>query len=180
MTMQFLNLNLIFVIIKLLANINNAHGNCGYSMNLNNFHTNYSERIINGQDAVPSSWPWIVSLQQLDYRGNWFHFCGGSLIDFDLVITAAHCLYDFTYVNEFRVVVGLYDKSISPISSNIIIPSGFKIHSSYSSIIKNGYDIALIQLKRKVELSSTIGIICIPELVNTTTVINMNVSVAGW
>jgi hypothetical protein len=32
-------------------------------------------RIVGGQEAVPYSWPWIVSIQ---YRGG--HFCGGTLI----------------------------------------------------------------------------------------------------
>jgi hypothetical protein len=32
-------------------------------------------RIVGGQEAVPHSWPWLVSLQ---YGGS--HFCGGTLI----------------------------------------------------------------------------------------------------
>ncbi|XP_053190083.1 chymotrypsin A-like [Scomber japonicus] len=48
--------------------------------------TGYS-RIVNGEEAVPHSWPWQVSLQ--DYTG--FHFCGGSLINENWVVTAAHC-----------------------------------------------------------------------------------------
>ncbi|XP_015671362.1 chymotrypsinogen B-like [Protobothrops mucrosquamatus] len=44
-------------------------------------------RIVNGEDAVPGSWPWQVSLQ--DKTG--FHFCGGSLINENWVVTAAHC-----------------------------------------------------------------------------------------
>jgi hypothetical protein len=32
-------------------------------------------RIVGGREAVPHSWPWLVSLQ---YHG--YHFCGGTLI----------------------------------------------------------------------------------------------------
>ena len=34
-----------------------------------------STRIVGGQEALPNSWPWLVSLQ---YRRR--HFCGGTLI----------------------------------------------------------------------------------------------------
>lgn len=48
---------------------------------------NANQRIVNGENAVPGSWPWQVSLQ--DTSG--FHFCGGSLISPNWVVTAAHC-----------------------------------------------------------------------------------------
>ncbi|ELW63007.1 Chymotrypsinogen B [Tupaia chinensis] len=59
-------------------------------------------RIVNGEDAIPGSWPWQVSLQ--DKTG--FHFCGGSLISEDWVVTAAHCGVKTTDV----VVAGEFDQ----------------------------------------------------------------------
>ena len=44
-------------------------------------------RIVSGQDAQPYSWPWMV---QINYRGG--HFCGGSLVSPQWVVTAAHCV----------------------------------------------------------------------------------------
>uniref|UniRef100_A0A8C9W9U9 Chymotrypsinogen B, tandem duplicate 3 n=1 Tax=Scleropages formosus TaxID=113540 RepID=A0A8C9W9U9_SCLFO len=43
-------------------------------------------RIVNGEEAVPHSWPWQLSLQ--DFTG--FHFCGASLINENWAVTAAH------------------------------------------------------------------------------------------
>ncbi|XP_029803795.1 chymotrypsin-like elastase family member 3B isoform X2 [Suricata suricatta] len=50
-----------------------------------------SSRVVNGEDAVPYSWPWQVSLQ---YKkdGAFHHTCGGSLIAPDWVMTAGHCV----------------------------------------------------------------------------------------
>ncbi|TKC51880.1 hypothetical protein EI555_000155, partial [Monodon monoceros] len=47
----------------------------------------FSQRIVNGENAVLGSWPWQVSLQD----SNSFHFCSGSLISQSWVVTAAHC-----------------------------------------------------------------------------------------
>jgi secreted trypsin-like serine protease len=43
-------------------------------------------RIINGREARPGAYPFVVSLQR-----NGGHFCGGSLLDSTTVLTAAHC-----------------------------------------------------------------------------------------
>lgn len=47
-----------------------------------------SARIINGTEAEPGSWPWMVGL----YNENDTLYCGGVLISDRFVLTAAHCL----------------------------------------------------------------------------------------
>ncbi len=54
-----------------------------------------SFKIIDGTEAPVNAFPWIISLQ---YRGN--HFCGGSLLTHEYVVTAAHCM-DFGNVKNF-------------------------------------------------------------------------------
>lgn len=47
----------------------------------------YSERIVGGTDAEPGDAPYQVSLQ---VRGR--HNCGGSILNANWILTAAHCV----------------------------------------------------------------------------------------
>ena len=47
-------------------------------------------RIADGFDG--NTWPWIASIGSYDSDGRWRHFCGGTLIDHNNVLTAAHCV----------------------------------------------------------------------------------------
>ncbi|KAJ3066400.1 Azurocidin, partial [Quaeritorhiza haematococci] len=59
-----------------------------------------------GGDPVgtPEKYPWLVSLQN-----NGRHFCGGSLIAPNVVMTAAHCTSTFANPNTYKVAAHRYD-----------------------------------------------------------------------
>ena len=58
----------------------------------------WNAKIIGGREAPLGSIPYQVSLQ--DEYG---HICGGSIIDSEFILSAAHCCHD----DEFSVLAGL-------------------------------------------------------------------------
>uniref|UniRef100_A0A3Q2ZXU6 chymotrypsin n=1 Tax=Kryptolebias marmoratus TaxID=37003 RepID=A0A3Q2ZXU6_KRYMA len=115
--------------------------------------TGYS-RIVNGEEAVPHSWPWQVSLQ--DYTG--FHFCGGSLISDSWVVTAAHC----NVRTSHRVILGEHDRS-----SHAEVIQVMKVGKVFKHPQYNGYtinnDILLIKLASPAQMNMRVSAVCMAE-----------------
>merc|ERR1712243_179164 len=61
------------------------------------------ERIVGGEEAVPHSIPWQVSLRR---KSDNFHFCGGSVLGPNHVVSAAHCTVIWVSPDEVVVVAG--------------------------------------------------------------------------
>ncbi|XP_003472158.1 chymotrypsinogen B-like [Cavia porcellus] len=111
-------------------------------------------RIINGENAVPGSWPWQVSLQ----TNTGFHYCGGSLICENWVVTAAHCEVSTSDV----VVAGVYDlKRTDKFTQFLQIEKVFT-HPSYdSNTLCN--DIAVIKLATPARFTTRVSPVCLPD-----------------
>ncbi|OBS67665.1 hypothetical protein A6R68_03826, partial [Neotoma lepida] len=123
------------------------------------FPPNLSTRVVGGEDAVPHSWPWQISLQYLK-DDTWRHTCGGTLITKSHVLTAAHCINkDLTY----RVALGKYNLTVEDEEGSLY--SGVDtiyVHEKWNALFVWN-DIAIIKLSEPVELSDTIKVGCIPE-----------------
>uniref|UniRef100_A0A2P2HWI7 limulus clotting factor C n=1 Tax=Hirondellea gigas TaxID=1518452 RepID=A0A2P2HWI7_9CRUS len=97
------------------------------------------DRIVGGDPVRDGDALWQVSLQSMS---GGYHFCGGTLISSNWVVTAGHCTLDFTE-KQMRVVVGtndlLKDNNAYYMVERIIRNPGFN-----QMTLEN--DIALIKL----------------------------------
>ncbi|XP_053271940.1 chymotrypsinogen A [Pleuronectes platessa] len=128
-------------------------------------------RIIGGQTATPGDWPWQVSLVLFGT-----HRCGGSLINDQWVMTAAHCITGSG--RNVTVYLGRFNQSgPNPNEVSRTIAQA-KCHPSYNTLTFNN-DICLLKLSSPVNFTNYIQPVC---LADANSILHSGVStwVAGW
>jgi len=100
-------------------------------------------RIVGGSTASEDDYPWMVSLQQ-----TWGHFCGGSLISNQWVLTAAHCVVGG---EDFFVEVGRYHLgNESEAVFHRVQVDEVHAHVCYDGSSDMSYDVALVKMSEPV------------------------------
>uniref|UniRef100_A0A6M2E398 Putative trypsin-like serine protease n=1 Tax=Xenopsylla cheopis TaxID=163159 RepID=A0A6M2E398_XENCH len=130
--------NIILTVFAIIFQYETVNGSVGSS----------ESRIIGGQIADEGQFLFPVSLQ---YLGS--HMCGGSLIENNTVLTAAHCI-----INDdpryYTVAAGIYSLNYIPESNKFKVMKIVK-HKKYG--INNSYLNDIAVLKLQVRANTTIG-----------------------
>jgi len=116
----------------------------------------FDPRIINGEDVQYGEIPYQVSLQQ---TSNSFHFCGGSIINLDFVVTAAHCV-EGKLPKDIKIIVGTVNLN-SPQYTHAV--KQIITHKEYDPNDSWINDITLIKVITSFIPSTNIGFVTLPE-----------------
>ena len=139
---------------------------------------NKGNRIFKGKTTMKNEYPWMVRVQSK--AGN----CGGSLINSQWVLTAAHCLEDgeekLDAIN-MNVTLGAHDIS----EDNEVT----RVYRKISKIIRHplwkstsfDYDFSLLKLENAIDFMKYDHIrpVCLPED-TTKTYANKEATITGW
>ncbi|XP_075597718.1 polyserase-2-like, partial [Balearica regulorum gibbericeps] len=116
-------------------------------------------RVVGGTAARPGEWPWQVSLQ---LRGE--HFCGGTLVTPQWVLSAAHCFQgpngSRAEPTAWRAVVGRLRLQETGGQERTVVE--VVVHEGYRRV-EGGHDLALARLESPVTLGPRVGTICLPK-----------------
>ncbi|KAF9695620.1 hypothetical protein EKO04_006295 [Ascochyta lentis] len=139
-------------------------------------------RIVGGRYALEGEFPFVVSVQSVGLLGLFAsHLCGGSLLNANTVLSAAHCFYDRS-ASSFRIRAGSLDKASGGI---LVRVSSIKIHPNYDASSSEDlatsfdYDVAILKLATSIPMSSTIDYVSVAAS-GSDPVASTDVTTAGW
>ncbi|XP_077967541.1 chymotrypsin-like elastase family member 2A [Styela clava] len=112
-------------------------------------------RILGGKNA--GNWPWMIYLLQ-----NGKHICGGTLINSQWIVTAAHCIAFPNEPERYKVILG--EHSIPTYSENHRMSNidSIRRHKQFN-FVNLDHDIALLKLKNPVIFNKHISPACLPN-----------------
>nr|AAQ75386.1 trypsinogen [Pediculus humanus]AAQ82537.1 trypsinogen [Pediculus humanus] len=123
--------------------------------------------IVGGKNTSISEVPYLVAMLN---NGNFF--CGGSVVAPNLVVTAAHCVYEQNHKSlAFRA-----GSSKANVGGVVVKAKKVHVHPKYDDQFVD-YDVAVVELQQDLEFNKNVQPV---EVTKTEPTENTNVRVSGW
>lgn len=122
-----------------------------------------SGRIVGGTVARAHSWPWQVAM----LRKNGGQICGGSILNSQWVMTAAHCCVAYAAVpSSYQIRVGAHNINAGPSTepnAKTHDLSRLVVHPSYRARPVAHNDFCLLKVAEPIVFSEHVTPVCLPE-----------------
>uniref|UniRef100_A0A6E8VRS9 Peptidase S1 domain-containing protein n=1 Tax=Anopheles coluzzii TaxID=1518534 RepID=A0A6E8VRS9_ANOCL len=144
-------------------------------------HARPSQRIVNGQEAVPGQFPYQIALLSNFAAGG--GLCGGTIITNTFILTAAHCVVDGAgaLATDGTAILGAHNRTATePTQQRIgFVRDGVFVHPSYSAtLIRN--DIATVRLNSPAVFNERVQPIELPARSDSRTFAGMIGTASGF
>lgn len=128
-------------------------------------------RVVGGSAAAAESAPYIVSFQQ-----SGVHYCAGSILNANWVLTAAHCLTSKSQVLSSKLIAGSNNVNGAASTTQKRAISSYVIHDLYTGGIAP-YDIGLVYTATAFQWTTAVKAINLPS---AKVVPTGNADLYGW
>lgn len=135
-------------------------------------------RVVGGRNAHFGEWPWQVLIKEKSWLGIFTKSkCGGVLIDYKWILTAAHCQPGM--MGSLIVMLGQHELYVSPRQFRPVVKTVKRmiIHKHFNPDTFDN-DIALLELDTPFEMQPHIVPICLPD--QDDDYVGKYAFVAGW
>jgi len=172
--MNMININKAEIYLIFLLLLQTWKGEAGPSGN----------RIIGPQQTPKNEFPWLVKIVQ-SIEGFSIPLCGGTLLNTRVVLSAAHCTFNYNQNNQIigeiptdamTIYLGEHDTTI-PDGEEQVGVIHYIVHPYYNDDNTDN-DFAIIYLAREIQFTDTINQACLPQ--DNTAYDNTAVVAAGW
>ncbi|XP_053319777.1 acrosin-like [Spea bombifrons] len=148
----------VIIWVLLVSSESSEHGVCGNRPLAEDFR---GSRVVGGKDAEPGNWPWAVSIQE-DVDNEYFHLCGGVVLNNLWVLTAAHCFKDRgNDYHTWRLVFGANQLSDMGTKAQIRAINEKIQHENYNPETESN-DITLLRLNKPLIFDDYTQPACLP------------------
>jgi len=141
-----------------------------------------SSRIVGGKEAVPYSWPWQIEMC-FDYGwGDCELRCGGTVIDKDWVMSAAHCVDGYTHQpDSFGIKAGTFDYRNDNEGGEVVYKvERIVINPKFGSPKEFSNDMSLLKIKGGINFTDHVQPVCVPKTVDDIIHTGKDAYVTGW
>jgi len=87
-------------------------------------------QIVGGEEAPEGAYPYVASLQWGLFKTS--HFCAGSIIKEQWILTAGHCILAVPSIGQFKVKAGKHNLKTSESTEQVVEVAKTVVHEEYN------------------------------------------------